>query len=89
MKLLVHTVYIVYAMVIFISRYGCFILCFVCFNLFCKVWVCVCVGFVMCGSFDKCVGVLVKCVLVFTVFCIVCTVFLNCFFYVYYLFCLY
>jgi len=35
----------------------------VCFNLFCKVWVCVCVG------------VLVICVLVFTVFCIVCTVF--------------
>ena len=35
--------------------------------------VCVCV----CGEYcDKCVGVLVICVLVFTVFCIVCTVFL-------------
>jgi hypothetical protein len=30
-----------------------------------------------------CVGVLVICVLVFTVFCIVCTGFLYCFFYVY------
>ena len=34
-------------------------------------------------------GVLVICVLVFTVFCIVCTVFLYCSVYVYYLFCLY
>ena len=34
-------------------------------------------------------GVLVICVLVFTVFCIVCTVFLYCFVYVYYLFCFY
>ena len=42
-----------------------------CFNLFCNVWVCVCVG------------VLVTCVIVFTVFCIVCTVFLYCFVYVY------
>ena len=32
---------------------------------------CVCVGFVMCGCFDNCVGVLVICVFVFTVFCIV------------------
>ena len=56
-----------------------------CFNLFCNVWVCVCVGFVMCGCFDSCVGVLVirVCVLVFTAFCIVCTVFLYCFVYVY------
>ena len=30
-----------------------------------------------------CVGVLVIRILVFTVFCIVCTVFLYCFFYVY------
>ena len=31
----------------------------------------------MCGSFDNCVvGVLVICVLVFTVFCTVCTAFL-------------
>jgi len=40
------------------------------------VWVCVCMGFVMCGCFDNCVGVLVICVLVFTVF-------LYCFIYVY------
>jgi hypothetical protein len=39
--------------------------------------------FVMCGCSDNCVGVLVICVLVFTVFCIVCTVFLYCFVYVY------
>jgi hypothetical protein len=38
--------------------------------------VCVCVGFVMCGCFDNCVGVLVICVLVFTVL-------LYCFVYVY------
>jgi L-asparagine transporter-like permease len=31
----------------------------------------------------NCVGVLVKCVLVFTVFCIVCTASLYCFVYVY------
>jgi len=36
----------------------------------------VCVGFVMPGCFDDCVGVLVICVLVFTVF-------LYCFVYVY------
>jgi hypothetical protein len=35
------------------------------------------------GVFDNCEGVLVVCVLVFTVFCIVCTVFLYCFVYVY------
>ena len=34
---------------------------------FCNVWVCVCVGFAMCECFDNCVGVLVTCVLVFTV----------------------
>ena len=39
--------------------------------------------FVMCGCFDNCVGVLGICVLVFAVFCIVCTVFLYCFIYVY------
>ena len=38
--------------------------------------VCVCVGFLKSGYFDNCVGVLVICVLVFTVF-------LYCFFYVY------
>ena len=35
------------------------------------------------GCLDNCVGVLVICVLVFTVFCIVCTVFLYRFVYVY------
>ena len=56
---------------------------------FCNVWMCVCVGFVMCWCFDNCVGVLVTYVLVFTVFCIVYTVFFNYYFYVYsYLFCL-
>jgi len=43
---------------------------------FCNVWVCVCVGFIMCGCFGNCVGVLVIRVLVFNV-C------LYCFFYVY------
>jgi len=43
---------------------------------FCNVWVCLCVGFVMCGCFNNSVVVLVICVLVFTVF-------LYCFFYVY------
>jgi hypothetical protein len=37
----------------------------------------------MCECFDKCVGVLVICVLVFIVFCIVCTMFLYWFVYVY------
>jgi hypothetical protein len=35
------------------------------------------------GCFGNCVGVLVICVLVFTVFCNVCTVFFYCFIYVY------
>jgi hypothetical protein len=49
---------------------------------FCNVCVCVCVRvrvggeFVMCGCFGSCVGVLVICELVFTVF-------LYCFVYVY------
>ena len=54
-----------------------------CMCEFCNVWVCVCMGFVMCGCVyvkcgctDNCVGVLVICVLVFTVF-------LYCFVYVY------
>jgi len=52
-------------------------------NGFCNVWVCMCgffnvlvcacMSFVMCGC--VCVGVLATCLLVFTVFCIVCTVF--------------
>ena len=50
---------------------------------FCNVWLCVGIGFVLCGSFESCVGVFVICVLVFNVFCIACTVFLYCFFYVY------
>jgi len=49
---------------------------------FCNVRVYVCVGFVLCESFDNFVGVLVIRVLVFTMFCIVCTVFLYCFVYV-------
>jgi len=64
--------------------YLVFILYCGCFNLFCNVWVCVCVGSVMCvcvcvcmcgfcnvwvcGCFDNCVGVSVICVLVFKVF---------------------
>jgi hypothetical protein len=52
-----------------------FVMC-VCVYGFCNVWVCVCVGFVMCRCFDNCVGVLELCVLVFTVLCIVRTVFL-------------
>jgi len=48
-----------------------FVIC-VCMRGFYNVWVCVCMGFVMCGY----VGVLVICVLVFTVF-------LYCFVYVY------
>ena len=50
-----------------------------------------CVGEFMWGCFDNCFGVLVICVLVFTVFFIVCTAFLYCFIlYIYfYLFCLY
>jgi hypothetical protein len=46
-----------------------------CFNLFCNVWVCVCVGFVMCGCFDNCMGVLIIYELVFIVSGTVCTVF--------------
>ena len=59
--------------------------------VFCAVVVLTCFG--SCGCVYVlvllCVGVLVICVLVFTVFCIVCTVFLYCFVYVFYLFCLY
>jgi hypothetical protein len=45
--------------------------------------VCVCVGCVMCACFDKCVSVFMVCVLVFIVFCNVCTVFLYCIIYLY------
>jgi hypothetical protein len=44
----------------------------------CNAWECVCVGFVMCRCLDNCVGILVICVLVFTVF-------VYCFLYVRYL----
>jgi hypothetical protein len=37
----------------------------------------------MYGYFDNCVGILLICVLAFTVFRIICTVFLYCFLYVY------
>jgi len=40
----------------------------VCTCGFCNVWVCVWVGFVTCGCFENCVGVLVICVRVFTAF---------------------
>jgi hypothetical protein len=40
-------------------------------------------GWFMWGCFDNCVGVMVICVRVFTVFCIVCTAFVHCFDYVY------
>ena len=72
---------------------------------FCNVWVCVCLDFVkcVCVDFVKCVCVdFVKCVwcvfvYVWILLCVgvsvmwvlVFTVFLYCFFYVYYLFCLY
>jgi len=36
------------------------------------------VGECLWGCFDNCVGVLLICILVFTVFCIVCTVFFYC-----------
>ena len=42
-----------------------------CMCAFCNVCVYVCVGFVTCGCFDNCMGVLVICVPVFTVFCII------------------
>ena len=48
----------------------------VCVGGFCNVWGCV--GFVMCGCFDNCVGFLVICVLVFTVFCLFCVFIVLC-----------
>ena len=54
----------------------CFVICGCVYVFVCNVWVCLCVGFIMCGCFDNCVGVMVICVLVFTVF-------LYCFVYVY------
>jgi hypothetical protein len=55
----------------------------VCMCGFCNVWVCVCVGFVMCGCVDNCVGLLIICVLVFNVFCIVSFLFIYLFIYSY------
>ena len=48
------------------------------------VWVLQCVNVCTYGCFDNCVGVFVIRVPVFTVFCVVCTVFLYCFVYVYF-----
>ena len=48
----------------------------VCMYGFCNVWLCICVGFIMCRCFDNRVSVLVICLLEFTVF-------LYCFVYVY------
>jgi len=47
---------------------------YVCMYGFCNVWMYVCVGFVMCGCFNNCVGVLLIHVLEFTVFlyCFIC-----------------
>jgi hypothetical protein len=50
------------------------------------VWIFVRVCFVMRGCLDNCVVVFVICVRVFTVLCAVCTVFLYCFVYVYFIF---
>jgi len=72
------TYYWGYLTVLWLLHLLCILYCN-CFNLFCNVWVCVCVGFVMCGRYDNFVGVLIICVLVFALFCIVCTVFLYCF----------
>jgi len=57
----------------------CFIWCG-CLNLLCKAWVCIGWGG---GVYENCVSLVVIRVLVFTVFCSVCTVFLYCFAYVY------
>jgi hypothetical protein len=40
-----------------------------CFNLFCNVWVCVCVGFVMCGCFGS-MCTCIYCVFVLFLLCI-------------------
>jgi hypothetical protein len=44
----------------------------VCMCEFCNVWVCECMGFIMFGCIDNCVGVLVICVYLYLLcFCIV------------------
>jgi len=60
----------------------CFVMCGCVYVWVLCVWMCVCMGFVTCGYFDNYVDVSIICELVFTVFCIVCTVFLYCFVYV-------
>jgi hypothetical protein len=56
-----------------------------CFNLFCNVWVCVCVGFVMCRCFGN-MHTCIYCVL----YCLYYVFWIVSFIYVYsYLFCLY
>jgi hypothetical protein len=56
---------------------GC-ILYFGCFNLFCNAWVCVCVGFVMCGCFGNmctCIYCVLYCfVYIYIVICFSCTI---------------
>ena len=64
-----------YLIVLWLISVECILYCG-CFNLFCNVWGCVCVGFVMCG-------VLVICVLVFIVFVLFVLYFLYYFVYVY------
>jgi len=44
-------------LIVFLLYHLVFILNCSCFNLFCNMWVCVCVGFIMCGCCDNYVGV--------------------------------
>ena len=56
-----------------------------CFNLFCNVWMCVFVGFVLCGCFGN-MFTRIYCVL----YCLYCVFYIVSFMYIYsYLFCLY
>jgi len=63
----------------FFIMWMCVCMCFVVCGC-----VCVCMGFIICGNFDKCVCVLLICVLEFTVICIVSFMYILSF-----LFCLY
>jgi hypothetical protein len=68
------TLYWGYLIVLWLFHWVCILHCG-CFNLFCNVWVCVCVSFVMCGCVYVwvlwCVGV---CVYVWVLWCVgVCT----------------
>ena len=63
------TLYWGYLIVLRLFYLVCILYCG-CFNLFCDVWVCLCVY----TWVSYYVGVLERCVLVLTVFCIVCTV---------------